>query len=110
MNFGYLPLAAGTCRNLSPAFDPTDRRSGKELNSRTPYLTFYIAPQIPQKEFYILNAISEILNIRNSAAAAALKNVKLGGGLPQPYKDKELLILSISAFNKLKIIINYLSS
>lgn len=104
MNFRYLPLATGIYRNLSPAFSPTNRRSGKELNSRIPYLTFYIAP--PQKEFYILNAISEILNIRSSA----LKYVKLDSnlGLNITPRSEELLVLSISTLNKLKIIINYL--
>lgn len=63
---------------------------GKELNSRTPYLTFFIF----QKEFYILSVISETLNI-------SLKSIKHN-------KDKDGWILSISSFNKLKLIINYL--
>lgn len=94
--------------------------NSKELNSvrsqpsmRTPYLTFFIcAPAsqgsvffsfqaataataaTAQKEFYILKIISEILSI-------SLKNIKHN-------KDKDGWILSISSFNKLKLIINYL--
>jgi len=62
-----------------------------ELQSnKTPYLTFYIF----QKEFYILNIISERLNV-------SIKNIKYN-------KDKGGWIFSISSFNKLKQIVNYL--
>lgn len=86
--------------------------NSKELNSRTPYLTFFIF----QKEFYILNVISEILNISvppptgggrrrfllsSRGGNTSIKNIKHN-------KDKDGWILSISSFNKLKLLINYL--
>lgn len=64
--------------------------NSKELNSRTPYLTFFIY----QREFYILSVISKVLNVN-------IKNIKHS-------KDKDGWILSISSFNKIKLIINYL--
>lgn len=64
--------------------------NSNKLKSITPYLTFYIL----QKEFYILNVISEILNI-------SIQNIKYN-------KDKDNWILTISSFNKIKQLINYL--
>lgn len=59
--------------------------------SKTPYLTFYIV----QKEFYILNIISELL------VNDKYKNIKYN-------KDLDGLIFSCSNVTKLKLIINYL--
>ena len=62
----------------------------KEFNSKIIYLTFSIF----EKEFYILNDISAILNIN-------IENIKEN-------KDKKGWTLSISSFKKLKLIVNYL--
>lgn len=70
----------------------TSSIAGKELNSKITNLTFHIIAHL--KEFYILIVISEILNIN-------VKNIKYN-------KDKDVWILSIYSFNKLKLIVNYL--
>lgn len=60
--------------------------------NKAPYLTFYIL----QKEFYILNIISEkLVNVK-------FKNIKHN-------KDLDGWIFSCSSFTKLKLIINYLN-
>lgn len=60
--------------------------------NKAPYLTFYIL----QKEFYILNIISEkLVNVK-------FKNIKYN-------KDLDGWIFSCSSFTKLKLIINYLN-
>ena len=64
--------------------------NSKELNSRTPYLTFFIF----QREFYILSVISKIINVK-------LKNIKHNIHM-------DFWILSIACFNIIKLIINYL--
>ena len=72
------------------SFSGREAVENNESKSIIPYLTFYIL----HKEYYILNVISETLNIK-------IKNIKQN-------KDKDGWILSISSFNKLKQIINYL--
>lgn len=62
-----------------------------QLQARKPYLTFFIL----QKEFYILNVICYILNI-------SFKYIKYN-------KYEGVWTLTISSFNKLKLIINYLN-
>lgn len=86
---------SGYTYGLGGFTDRTGYVAGKELNSRIPYLTFYITAH--QKELYILNVISEILNVRRVAP----KNTKYN-------KDKNNWILSISSFNKFRLIVNYL--
>ena len=85
---------SGYIDGLGNFIDKTYVTGCKKFNAGTKisYLTFYITAY--QKEFYILNVISEMLNIK-------IKNIKYS-------KDKDSLILSISSLKKLKLIVNYL--
>ena len=88
---GYIDALGPREGNFTSLTAKRAQRQNKEFNSKTFYLKFSILAE-DKKEFYILNDISVILN--------SIKNIK--------HKDREGWILSISSFNKLKLIVNYL--
>ena len=89
---GYIDAKGNFTGRTTPGVLPG---SGNILSSRIPYLNFFI--EVNQGEFYILNAIFETLSIKERGSNKIKYN-----------KDKEGWILTISSFNKIKLIINYL--
>lgn len=73
----------------------TPQGNGNILSSLISNLNFFI--QVDQGEFNILNAIFKALSIKERSSNKIKYN-----------KDKEGWILTISSFNKIKLIINYL--